>query len=535
MTYVVTQSCCADTACVSVCPVDCIHPTADEPTFGQVDMLYIDAAACVDCGACAEVCPVAAIVPDHELTNEDRHFADQARQYFEVAGRKARRPFDFSESEIFRTDEPLRVAIVGTGPSASYAALELLELSANVTMIERLPAFGGLVRYGVAPDHPRTKNASDHFLSKLLSAGVRLVFNCEVGHDISHDELCEHFDAVIYATGAIGGRRLDIPGEELAGVYSASSFVGWYNGHPDFAGLSPDLSARRAVIVGNGNVAIDVARLLLSDANTLSKTDIPEKQAAILAGCGVKEVVILGRRGPAQTAATASELSALGRLAGVDVVVEAVDAELRPPASSSFGEALKLSTLAALGQRPAGAAGKRIVFRYHRVPAAVGGEDHIESLALAETRNPDKAAEHINCGLLIASIGYRGKPLAGVPYDPATGTVPNLHGRVDQAGTYVTGWIKRGPSGVIGTNRQCAAETVQALQEDWRAGRLKAGGYSIGAFEALLTKRRRDWFGSEGWQRIDRLERSEARPGGKRVKLVDPTRMTAVALGQESV
>lgn len=539
MTYVITQSCCIDAACVSVCPVDCIHPTADEDEFGKVEMLYIDPVACVDCGACAEACPVQAIVPDHGLTEADRHFADFARTFFEETGRAPRRPVVMADGEIAMDAAELRVAIVGTGPSACYAALELLEapcVRASVTMIERLPAFGGLVRYGVAPDHQRTKRAAEVFQRKLASAGVRFLFNIEVGRDISVAELHDHFDAVIYAVGVSSGRRLDIPGEDLPGVCSASRFVGWYNGHPDHAGLAPDLSARRAVIVGNGNVALDVARILLGGEEVHAVSDIAAKARTMLVESGIREVVVLGRRGPAQTAGTASELSALARMADIDVLVDAPVEELECAASLGFAERLKLSVLADLAKRPMRGHARRLVFRYHRSPLAIEGDSHVERLLLSRADALGGGNEALDCGLIISSIGYRGNPIDGLPFDDVKGVIPNVGGRVSVLGAYSTGWIKRGPSGVIGSNRQCAVETVAALIEDFRAGRLAAPSRDGAAFEMLAAVRRPDLFGLDGWARIDRHERAAATGTAQvRVKLTSIPEMIGVSrLGASS-
>ncbi|WP_242123860.1 FAD-dependent oxidoreductase [Sphingobium sp. Sx8-8] len=534
MTYVITQSCCVDAACVPVCPVDCIHPTTDEGDFAKVEMLYIDPVACVDCGACAEACPVDAIVPDHGLTEEDRCFADFANAYYAETGRAPRRPV-LMAGRPERADAPeLRVAIVGTGPSACYAALDLLErrdVRAEIIMIERLPAFGGLVRYGVAPDHQRTKRAADAFQRQLARGGVRFLFNMEIGRDISVAELHAHFHAIIYAVGAPGGRNLGIAGEDLPGVLSASRFVGWYNGHPDHAGLAPDLSGRRAVIVGNGNVALDVARILLGSEADLATSDIAAPARAALAGSAIEEVVILGRRGPAQTAGTASELSALARMEDIDIIVDAPPALLDQDASGSFAERLKRSLLADMARRPLRGHRKRLVFRYFRAPLAIEGDGHTERLLLSRTDDADAAPEALDCGLVISSIGYRGAALEGLPYDEARGIYPNEGGRI-LPGTYATGWIKRGPSGVIGSNRRCAAETVDALIADFGAGRLPAPSGDDAAFAALAGARRSDHFGLDGWERIDRHERANATsPAQVRAKLTSIAELVAVAKG----
>lgn len=518
MTYVITQSCCVDAACVPVCPVDCIHPTADEREFGKVEMLYIDPAACVDCGACAEACPVQAIVPDHELADENRHFADFAAAFYQESGRTPRRSVSL-EAQEHRTDAGrVRVAIIGTGPSACYAALELLDapgLRAEITMIDRLPAFGGLVRYGVAPDHQRTKGIADRS-QRELTARVHFLFNLEVGRDISVSELHDHFHAVIYAVGASDGRTLDLAGENLPGVYSSNQFVGWYNGHPDHAKLVPDLSGGRALIVGNGNVALDIARILLADEAMLRASDIAPAASSLLAESQVEEVVLLGRRGPAQTAGTAPELSALARLPDVDVTVRASPEELIPAPTMSFSERLKLSLLADMAARPSHGRRKRLIFAYHHSPAAFEGDDRVKRVVLSRTNEGEEVQHSLDCGLVVTSIGYRGAAMDGLPFDERAGIMPSQAGRIVDAdgvplvGAYSTGWIKRGPSGVIGSNRNCAAETVAALVEDFRAGRLATPSCGQEAFNALAVARQPDSFGLGGWERIDRFERENA-------------------------
>src|SRR3546814_689419 len=327
MTHVITRACCNDAACVPVCPVNCIHPTPDEPDYGTAEMLYIDPQGCIDCGACVEACPVSAITADYDLAPEYARYEEINARYFASEERQ-----DYEQVQNTRTsrswaDAPegtLKVAIVGSGPAACYAAEELLTqrgLPAEVDMFEKLPTPWGLVRFGVAPDHQDTKSASGSFARTMKRKGFRLFLNAEVGVDITLAELKERYHAVIYAVGAMGDRALGVPGETLPGSHSATEFVAWYNGHPDFAARTFDLAHERAVIVGNGNVALDVARILVSDPEALAKTDIADHALAQLRSSKVREVVVLGRRGPLEAAFTTKELIGLSQTPGADLLV----------------------------------------------------------------------------------------------------------------------------------------------------------------------------------------------------------------------
>lgn len=461
MSYVITQNCCNDASCVVVCPVGCIHPTPDEPGFGTAEMLYIDAATCIDCGACADACPVNAILPDTELTPVDQWYVDTNAAYYQqhpmTPGWQRQAPAPVSRIGA----DGLLVAIVGSGAAGLYAAKALLRHpGVHVDMYERLSAPHGLIRYGVAPDHHATKSVIDQFqFPKGQQRRFRLHLGVEVGADISHDELLREHHGVIYANGSISERRLDIPGEDLPGVHGALSFVGWYNDHPEHSALAPDLSARRAVVIGNGNVALDLARILCTDPAALTGTGIAAHALRALRGSSIDEVVICGRRGPEHAAFTTPELYGLAGVPGVDVVVDPADV-----ADVPAGRAVAL--LRELAGRPPTPGNKRIVLRFNAVPEAIEGADCVRGVRLGN-------GEMLEAGIVLRATGFRGAPLAGLPFDTVTGRVPTENARVlDSPGVYAAGWIRRGPTGGVGTNRTCAEEAVAALLADYHAGSL---------------------------------------------------------------
>ena len=504
MPYVVTQSCCSDASCVYACPVNCIHPTPDEPDFATAEMLYVDPQSCVDCGACATACPVDAITSSKTLTPEQQPFIEiNADFYRQVRPRPAlAKPIP---AAAVRPDRgSLRVAIVGSGPSAMYAADELLtQPGVSVTVFDRLPVPYGLARYGVAPDHTRTRQVSRLFDEISDQPGFGSYLNVAVGEHVSFDELSQHFHAVICAAGASADRKLGVPGEGILGSGSATDFVAWYNGHPD-ARSDFDLSQRRAVIVGNGNVALDVARILTADPETLAETDVSPAALAALRHSKIEEVVIAARRGPAESAFTVPEfVGLLG--ADVDLVV---DGEVPEPAADMPQKVQqKLRLLREAAERPVGGR-KRIVLRYLSSPTAVLGTDRVSGIELESTElrtEPDGgiraagtgATETLDAGLVLASVGYRGIALPGLPFDERSGVIPNEQGRVLTApdgpvvaATYVTGWIKRGPTGFIGTNKSCAQQTVGHLVDDFNAGRLPEPSASAADFDRLISARR---------------------------------------------
>ncbi len=560
MTYVITQSCCKDASCVPVCPVNCIHPTAGEADFGASEMLYIDPDSCIDCGACFEVCPVAAITYDEELTGANLPYRKINADYFLDPARKDYSPMRFTSLrpniEISERTA-LRVAIVGSGPSASYAVEALLkyrELEVEVDVFERLPTPGGLVRFGVAPDHADTKAVAEMFARTSRRRGVNFHLNVEVGTHVTHAELMAHHHAVIYAVGASSDRALGIPGEDLPGSHAATDFVNWYNGHPDHAGASFDLSGDRAVVVGNGNVALDVARILAAEVRYLAKTDIADHALDALAASRISEVVVLGRRGPAQAAYTTPELLGLTTTPGLDVVVDPSEAQLDSMTSADLAAhpystmALKLDVLGQIAGRATRAENKRVRLRFLTSPVEVLGDDHVEGLRVCRNTltmlpdgrlgaRPSSVTEDLDCGLLLRSVGYRGVPVAELPFDDAKGILPNQEGRVVDpatgaaiAGVYAAGWIKRGPSGFIGTNKECSEDTVRAIVEDLAQGRLIEPAKPRSSFQELIAHRQAEAIDYTGWKAIDLYERTAGKQYQRpRVKLVHVDQMLQVA------
>ena len=433
------------------------------------------------------------------------------------------------------TDErPLRVAVVGSGPAGFYAADALLKADppAEVDMLERLPTPWGLVRLGVAPDHENIKAVSRAFEKVAQRPGFRFFGNVEVGRDIEHEELARIYDAVLYTVGAQTDRRLGIPGEDLPGSWAATEFVAWYNGHPDFQDREFDLSVERAVIVGNGNVAIDVARMLALTPEELAPTDTTDAAVEAITGSGLKEIVMLGRRGPAQASFTPPEVQELGELAGADVLVDPAELELDEASSKALEEDRErvrrnVDLLREFAARAPSGKPRALRLRFLVSPVAILGEDRVEAVEVVRNRLeldargrivavPTDEHELISAGIVFRSVGYRGVPLPGLPFDDSRGVIPNAGGRVED-GLYCAGWIKRGPSGVIGTNKKDATETVALLLEDARAGKLAREDREL---EELLAVRGVEPVVYAGWQAIDAYERERGAPLGRpRVKL----------------
>ncbi|HEX4680325.1 MAG TPA: FAD-dependent oxidoreductase [Gaiellaceae bacterium] len=436
--------------------------------------------------------------------------------------------------------EHFRVAVVGSGPAGFYAADALLKSAdprVEVDVIDRLPTPWGLVRLGVAPDHENIKAVSRAFEKTAAKPGFRFFGNVQVGSTVSHQELLQLYDAVVYTVGAQTDRRLGIPGEDLPGSWPATAFVAWYNGHPDFQHLAFDLSHERVVVIGNGNVAIDCARMLALTPEELAPTDTTHEAIDAINAAGVREILMLGRRGPVQAAFTPPELKELGELAGAEPVVDPRDLEL-DPASRRDLEADRdrarrnYELLEEYAAREPEGKPRRIVLRFLVSPVAILGEDKVEGVEVVHNElveedgriiaRPTGETEVIPAGLVLRSVGYKGVALPDVPFDERSGTIPNDRGRVEGAErTYAAGWIKRGPSGVIGTNKKDAAETVELLLEDARAGKLnRASVDSTQSLEALLDERGAYYVEYEGWQAIDAAERSMGEPLGRpRVKL----------------
>src|SRR3954468_10821400 len=413
----------------------------------------------------------------------------------------------------------LRVAVVGSGPAGFYAAGALLgaDVPVEVDMIERLPTPWGLVRLGVAPDHPKIKSVSRAFEKIAAQPGFRFLGNVEIGRDLSHDELLELYDAIVYAVGAQTDRRMGIPGEDLPGSWAATEFVAWYNGHPDFQELEFDLSGERAVVIGNGNVAVDVARMLALTPEELATTDTTDTAIDAINGSGIREIVMVGRRGPAQAAFTTPELAELGELAGADVIVDPAELEGAEPTDTNSQR--NLEVLREYAARTPSGKPKRLGLPVFPSPRAILGADSVESVELerntlddAKRAVPTGEKELVECGIVFRSVGYRGVELPGVPFDERSGTIPNERGRVSP-GVYVAGWIKRGPSGVIGTNKKDAAETAELLLEDLRDAPRK--GRTPDEIDAFLLDRGARLVLYPGWTTIDELERAAGEKLGR--------------------
>ncbi|GAB2631598.1 FAD-dependent oxidoreductase [Prescottella soli] len=544
---------------MDVCPVNCIHPTPDEPEFATTEMLYIDPQTCIDCGACVDECPVDAIFGDNELSEAHAVYSEINAAYFEKHPIGPDWP-ELAEPRSLSADlGTLRVAIVGSGPAACYAAIELTSRPrVEVDMFDRLPTPYGLVRAGVAPDHPGTKGVADVFRSALSKRSVQCHFNVEIGQHVSHEELLQHHHAVIYAVGAASDRHLGVPGEDLPGSHAATEFVAWYNGHPDYADRTFDLSGERAVIVGNGNVALDVARILVTDPDELAKTDIAQHAVDALRSSNIREVVIVGRRGPAQAAYTNPELIALGQMADVDIVVDPDEAILDSASrawidgpDSEPSEKLKVRQVEEFAKRTATDGRKRIVLRYLASPEEILGGERVEGIRLVRNElvadesgklsaRPTDRTETFETGLVLRSIGYKGVPVADLPFDDRRGVIPNENGRVIDPesgspipGVYVAGWIKRGPTGVIGTNKHCSAATVDLLLSDFANGLLTQPGHDGEHLTQLIGERQPEVIDFQGWQRIDKKERVLGAENGRlRTKIVDLAAMLEAARGE---
>jgi len=450
---------------------------------------------------------------------------------------------------------PFRVAVVGSGPAGFYAAGQLLasEVGVEVDLFERLPTPWGLVRLGVAPDHPNIKAVSRVFEKIGAKPGFRFFGNVEIGRDLTHGELMGLYDAVVYSFGAQTDRRMGIPGEDLPGSWPATAFVAWYNGHPDFQDLGIDLDCERVVVVGNGNVAVDVARMLALTREELAPTDTADAAIAAISGCRIREIVVLGRRGPAQAAFTNPELVELTELAGADLIVDPADLELDAASETAAADDVmaqrNLEVLrAAAGKAPEGRA-RRVTLRFLTSPVALHGDGRVESVEVVRNRLEDDGngrivavatdeRETIPCALVLRSVGYLGVAIPGLPFDERRGVIPNDSGRVlaedgsPIPGLYTAGWIKRGPSGVIGTNKKDAAETIELLLEDAASGALPRADATAADVDALLAARNVEVVTHAGWQRIDEVERAAGEPHGRpRVKLCSWDELLAAARG----
>jgi ferredoxin/flavodoxin---NADP+ reductase len=479
-------------------------------------------------------------------------------------------------------EAPIRIAVIGAGPAGFYAAGHLLKDSGGrieVDMLERLPTPWGLVRSGVAPDHPKIKSVTRIYEKTAGHERFRYFGNVELGRHVSREELLEHYHALVYATGAPTDRPLGIPGEELPGSWPATEFVGWYNAHPDHPDLDFDLSCERAVVIGNGNVALDVARMLTLSRGELAGTDTADHALQALAGSTIREVVVVGRRGPAQAAFTNPELRELGEMAEADVVVDGAELEralavpepyasatakqnvellrgyarAQPDVADSDGRSDGQGEVAQSGTPNAasgdGTGRRRIVLRFLLSPVEIdaGADGRVAAVTLARNElvagsdgrlraEATGALERIPAGLVLRAIGYRGLALPGVPFDESRAVIRNERGRVlgqqgPLPGEYTVGWIKRGPTGVIGTNKKDAQETVDAIFEDLAANRLNEPRAPDPAeLDETLRARQPELVTYAGWSEIDRHERERGEPEGRpRVKLTRIEEMLRVA------
>ncbi len=510
MTYVITHGCCNDASCIPVCPVQCIRPRPGDPDFATTEQLYIDPATCIDCGACMDECPVNAIESEWDLPENLEDYLEVNRSYFDTNPIEESAPPDPIHRRLPAERPRLSVAIVGSGPAGCYAAGELSEIEGvDISIFERLPTPFGLVRAGVAPDHANTKLIAKRFGAVLSRKNVQCFFNVEVGSDVMIDELLSHHHAVIWAAGARADRHLGIPGEDLEGSVPAREFVAWYNGHPDFADAEYDLSGDRAVVIGNGNVALDVARILTQPPENLERTDIADHALEALGKSSLSEVAVTARRGPEHAAYTTGELSDLFHTDGVAVRV-APD-EVSHLADEASRRAQLLS-----GAVDESADGTReVVFRYGLTPVSINGQGRVESITF---ESADGTEETIAASLVVRAIGYRGVPVDEVPFDEYTGTLPHVSGRVTDPetgeaiqGLYCSGWIKRGATGIIGTNKADSAETVDTLLSDFRAGRLEDPTGSPEDLGECLSFRGVEIVDADAWARIDKAERAAGR------------------------
>lgn len=439
---------------------------------------------------------------------------------------------------------PLRVAVVGAGPSGFYTAAALLarkDLTVSIDLIDRLPAPFGLVRYGVAPDHAKIKEVARVFERLALDPRVRYLGNVEYGRDLALADLLRHYDQVVFAVGGQSDRRLGVPGEDLAGSHSSTAFVAWYSCHPDFLDLDVDLGCSAAAVVGVGNVAMDVARILARDPEELATTDISDDALALLRTSAVRDVHVLARRGPVQAKCSPAELKEIAELADVDLVVDPAELELDPGSAAELGadpQAQKnLALFRAAAERGRTGAARRIHFRFLVSPTEIEGEGgRVTGLRLErnrlEPRGDGLAArgtgelESLPLGLVVRAVGYRSLPLPELPFDERGGVIPNREGRVlaPKGGgvlprLYVAGWVKRGPTGLIGSNKPDGAETAAKMLEDF-PGLEAAPEPTTPALDALLSARGARVVDYAAWQRLDALERERGKPAGRpRVKL----------------
>ena len=461
--------------------------------------------------------------------------------------------------QIGSETNPLRVAIFGSGPAGFYAVGELLkqkDIAIRVDLFDRLPTPYGLVRGGVAPDHQKIKAVIRQYEKIANQPGFRFFGNVTFGEDISLADVLAHYHQVLFSTGAESDRQLGIPGEDLKGSDPATIFVGWYNGHPDYRDLNYDLSnVERVAVIGNGNVAMDVARILARSIEELSKTDIADYALEALKKSAVKEIYLLGRRGPAQAVFTTPEIRELSEMPITDLVVDPKELELDELNQEFLDNATdqvhqrNLDILNAQIPHGEGTKQRQIRARFFVSPVEIHGTDHVEGMKLEKNklmkddagtpraRGTGEYEELPNIQMVFRSIGYKGHPLKDVPFDEWDGIIPNDTGRVIDPETkapierlYVAGWIKRGPSGVVGTNKPDAIETVGLMLEDLQKGQAPSDiNANEDAVPALLTEKGVRYVSFEDWKYLDQIEVENGKNIGKpREKMTTVAEMLAV-------
>lgn len=427
----------------------------------------------------------------------------------------------------------ISAAIIGSGPAGFYAADALTKTfdDIRVDIIERLPTPYGLIRGGVAPDHQTTKKVAKKFEKTALGRDIAFFGNVTVGDDVTFDELRDIYDVVILAVGAPADRVLSIPGADKEGVHGSAAFVGWYNGHPDFVDLEPDLNVGEAVVIGNGNVALDIARLLVRSREGRAGTDLPHYARSAMDASPVRDVHLLGRRGPLHAKFTNVELrEMLGLSEGVALtdpgdlpgsVPDDMEERARRLATRN------LETFQAFAENSPSEASKRVHFRFFASPVEILGDERVAGIRVERTRMEGERAVgtgaiiDIPCGLVIAAIGYRAEPIPGLPYDESRGIIPNDRGKIDR-GLYAVGWIKRGPSGVISSSRPDGVEVAEHIAADFPGGGGKPGR---DALKELLGNRDARVVSFEDWQALEALEESRADHPQPRQKLTDVAEM----------
>ncbi len=455
-------------------------------------------------------------------------------------------------SQLGSLERPLRVAIVGSGPSGFYAAESLMSnpaVKVKVDMFDRLPAPFGLVRYGVAPDHFKIKNVIKVYEKTAQHPEFSFFGNVNVGYDISIEELKKFYDAILFTCGAQTDKKIGIPGEDLPGSHTATEFVAWYNGHPDYCNRKFDLSCEVAVVVGQGNVAMDVSRILSKTVEELKNTDIAQHALEVLARSKIKEVHLIGRRGPAQAAFTPPEIKEFGELVDCDPIVDAKDLELNEasqkelenPANNAKKKNFEtLKSFAGLTERKKN---RKFVVHFLKSPVALSGQGKVEKVVLEKNVLEGEAGnqkakgtgikEEMPCGIFFRSVGYSGVPIPGVPFDERKAVFPNKEGRILNGpnivpGFYASGWIKRGPSGVIGTNKPDSEETVKKILEDTLA-LTPCSTPDSSALSEYFKKKSVRFVSFEDWKKIDTAEIERGKPLGKpREKFVVKEEMLAV-------